>query len=334
MEIRNWKRLLLILLVFVSNNISAQLLYTQSPKRIGEITLNRNEIITKGNEILNSYVLLTVTDKKVLDVTNDKHDYVSMASYWWPDPDKKDGLPYIPKDGKYNPEIYKRHTDYKEMADLSKIIKSLGEAYYVSGDLKYVKEAEKYLKIWFIDEETRMNPNLNHAQFIRGHNKGRIEGIIDTRILIDLIEGIDFLNYKRQLSKNIHEDVRTWFSDFLNWMETSPLGKKGFSLKNNIATSFHLQRMVYNTFIGRTQVALNIYTNEVNSLFEKQIGLDGEQLLELKRSDPSGYSKANLGYLDESLVFVENLKGANEGNVGQHKEKIKKAQNYIDNRFK
>src|SRR5690606_37040221 len=105
-------------------------------------------------------------------------------------------------------------------------------------------------------------------------------------------------------------------------------------LQNNIGTSYHLQRMVYHTFIGSTKVAMEIYNKDVNKLFEKQIGRDGEQTLELKRADPSGYSKANLGYLDKCLVFVENIKGLESGNVGQHREKANQARKYIDSRFK
>ena len=31
--------------------------------------------------------------------SGDKHDYLSYSRYWWPDPEKNDGLPYIRRDG-------------------------------------------------------------------------------------------------------------------------------------------------------------------------------------------------------------------------------------------
>src|SRR5687767_1188678 len=49
----------------------------------------------------------SVTQKGVTPPSGDKHDYMSQAPYWWPDPAKPDGLPYIRRDGERNPEIYK-----------------------------------------------------------------------------------------------------------------------------------------------------------------------------------------------------------------------------------
>src|SRR5262245_17435085 len=43
---------------------------------------------------------ISVTQKSaLLPPTNDKHDYFSLSPYWWPDPSKPDGLPYIRRDG-------------------------------------------------------------------------------------------------------------------------------------------------------------------------------------------------------------------------------------------
>src|SRR5438270_10739739 len=35
----------------------------------------------------------TIVNKPQAPPSGDKHDYVSMAPYFWPDPNKKDGLP-------------------------------------------------------------------------------------------------------------------------------------------------------------------------------------------------------------------------------------------------
>src|SRR5438094_735275 len=48
---------------------------------------------------------ITVTSKTFLAPSGDKHDYLSLAPYWWPDPAKPDGKPYVRKDGERNPEI-------------------------------------------------------------------------------------------------------------------------------------------------------------------------------------------------------------------------------------
>src|SRR5687768_10053949 len=49
----------------------------------------------------------SVVTKSVTPPSGDKHDYMSQAPYFWADPEKKDGLPYIRRDGERNPEINK-----------------------------------------------------------------------------------------------------------------------------------------------------------------------------------------------------------------------------------
>src|SRR6202165_907703 len=47
----------------------------------------------------------SVMDKGTVPPSGDKHDYMSQAPYFWPDPKKANGLPYVRRDGERNPEI-------------------------------------------------------------------------------------------------------------------------------------------------------------------------------------------------------------------------------------
>jgi len=47
----------------------------------------------------------SVTHKERAGPSGDKRDYVSLSRYFWPNPKKSDGLPYIRKDGLTNPEF-------------------------------------------------------------------------------------------------------------------------------------------------------------------------------------------------------------------------------------
>ena len=49
----------------------------------------------------------SVTDKAVVPPSGDKHDDMSQAPYWWPNPATPNGLPYVQRDGERNPEIDK-----------------------------------------------------------------------------------------------------------------------------------------------------------------------------------------------------------------------------------
>ena len=45
---------------------------------------------------------LSVMMKEKTPASGDKHDYMSQARYYWPDPTKPNGLPYINRDGVSN----------------------------------------------------------------------------------------------------------------------------------------------------------------------------------------------------------------------------------------
>jgi hypothetical protein len=65
-----------------------------------------NTVVKGADNFLNDKPA-SVMDKAFTPPSGSKHDYMSMAPYFWPDPSKADGLPYIRKDGQRNPEIKK-----------------------------------------------------------------------------------------------------------------------------------------------------------------------------------------------------------------------------------
>ncbi|HEX2490774.1 MAG TPA: alginate lyase family protein, partial [Blastocatellia bacterium] len=70
----------------------------------------------------------SVTQKERAAPSGDKHDYLSLAPYWWPDPKSKDGLPYIRRDGETNPES-KRDTDDRPFGQMIEAVRTLSDAY-------------------------------------------------------------------------------------------------------------------------------------------------------------------------------------------------------------
>src|SRR5512133_1165808 len=122
--------------------------------------------------------LLSVIDKKATPPSGDKHDYMSLAPYWWPDPKSPNGLPYIRRDGERNPELanFADHTNFDK---LMTSVRKLALGYYVFGDERYAAKAAELLRAWFIDRRTRMNPHLQYAQAVKGHNDGRGTGLIE-----------------------------------------------------------------------------------------------------------------------------------------------------------
>ena len=112
----------------------------------------------------------------------DKHDFYSLGTYWWPNPNTSSGLPYVRKDGLVNPETEKY--DSTPISQMIFAVKNLSLAYYFTGRPKYCDGAVDFIDAWFLDKATRMNPKngLQYAQLIRGLDEGRGIGIIDAKV--------------------------------------------------------------------------------------------------------------------------------------------------------
>jgi Alginate lyase len=247
----------------------------------------------------------TIVHKPKAPPSGDKHDYVSMAPYFWPDPTKKDGLPYIRRDGRVNPEREKY--DRPLLRSMSDAVGTLGLAYYLSGDERYAAHAAKLLRAWFLDNETRMNPNLNYAQFIPGVNDGRGTGIIDSVALLQVIDAIGMLRGSPSWTQADQRGVETWFRDYLHWLRTSTNGKEEAAAPNNHGTWYDAQVATYALFVGERQLARKVLEEAKTKRIARQIEVDGSQPLELKRTRSFDYSQVNLRGLCALATLGEHL---------------------------
>ncbi|HSC43734.1 MAG TPA: alginate lyase family protein, partial [Candidatus Binatia bacterium] len=130
---------------------------------------------------------LSVTEKKLSPPTGDKHDYMSIAPYWWPNPATPNGLPFIRRDGEVNPER-DRSSDRRRLENMIQTVKTLALGYFFTAREDYAAHAAKLLRVWFLDPATKMNPHLKYAQAVPGRNNGRAAGIIETHELSELID--------------------------------------------------------------------------------------------------------------------------------------------------
>ncbi len=86
----------------------------------------------------------SVIEKTQLPASGDKHDYLSLSPYDWPDPTKTNGLPYIYHDGIVNPEAYSI-PDRQNLHDMMHRVKILSLAYYFTNNIPYASKAEELL---------------------------------------------------------------------------------------------------------------------------------------------------------------------------------------------
>src|SRR3954468_7394630 len=169
---------------------------------------------------------VSVMDKKLTPSSGDKHDYMSVAPYFWPDPTKPNGLPYIRKDGQVNPERTNNATDANASKEMMANVQTLTLAYYFSGNDAYADHAATLLRTWFLDPATRMNPNLNFGQAIPGVTPGRGIGIIDTVGLIGVVDSIGLLQSSKSWTDADQKGMVAWFDAYATWLQTSKNGKE------------------------------------------------------------------------------------------------------------
>jgi len=235
----------------------------------------------------------SVTTKAVTPPSGDKHDYMSQAPYFWPDPKSPNGLPYIRRDGERNPEI-DEITDHRVKDQMEAAVETLARAYHFKRDEAYAQKATLLLRAFFLDAETRMNPNLQFAQGIPGINTGRGIGLIETRGLTRIVDAIGLLQGSKAWTTSDQKEMEEWFAKFLQWMVESKNGRDEATAKNNHGTFYDVQVVSFALFLGRKELAKSVLEAAKTKRIAMQVESDGRQLLELARTKAWSYSIMNL----------------------------------------
>ncbi len=234
---------------------------------------------------------ITITASTSPRSAGGSHDFFSEGDYWWPDPQNPTG-PYIQRDGMSNPDNFIDHRRY--LMRLSVQVPALTAAWKVTKDPRYARQAVKHLRAWFIDPDTRMNPNLQYAQAIHGRFTGRGTGIIDTIHLVEVARAIEVLEGSQALAQSDLTGIKQWFADYLTWMTTSKNGTDERDAKNNHGTCWVMQVAAFAHLVGNEEVLAYCRNRFKTVLVPNQIAADGKFPEELRRTKPYGYSLFNL----------------------------------------
>lgn len=248
--------------------------------------------------------LSPVTEKKTLPESGDPHDYLSMGPYWWPNPATSNGLPYVRRDGEFNREN-EADSDRLRLDRMTRDVMDLAAAGRL-GDAAAGREAARRLRVFFLDPDTRMNPNLNHGQAIPGVCTGRGVGIIDTLNLARFtVDSILVLHQAGHLPDADLNGLKKWFAAYLDWLQTSGNGRDEFKARNNHGTNHDVQSVVYALFVGRDGLAREILRGVPQRRIDVQVEPDGRQPLELARTKALSYSSYNLLMLCDLALLGE-----------------------------
>lgn len=238
--------------------------------------------------------------------SGDKHDYLSLSRYFWPDPTKPEGRPYVNRDGMSNPEL--ERLDRPKLSMMASGVTTLSLAWFFSDDERFAQKAVEQLRAWFINKDTHMNPNLNYAQIVPGQNgdKGRCYGLIDTYSFVEMLDAVQLLEGSKAFTKKDQKALKVWFGKLLNWMLTSPQGLEECRQTNNHAVAYDVQVMAYAKYVGNSRVQSDALSQFYERRMRTQIEADGSQPHELSRTLAFGYSQYNLTHMIDVFQIAKN----------------------------
>jgi len=249
--------------------------------------------------------LVAVTDKLIPSPSGNPHDYVSLSPFFWPNPKSADGLPYVLRDGETNPES--RAYDSAQLKTMCNNVKICALAYYLTGDQRYAEHAASQIRRWFLNPETRMSPHLKYGQLIKGKREGSRWGIIDTGMLVWVVEADGLLHTFPGWSAKDHQELQKWFADYLVWLETSDLGKEESNARNNHGSYYDLQIVDFALFTGQRKLAADVLETAKARRLARQIEPDGSQPEELVRTKSYEYCLVNLNALFQLALLGDRV---------------------------
>ena len=249
--------------------------------------------------------VLSVMEKAAAGPSNDKHDYVSYAPYWWPDPTKPDGLPYIRKDGHTNRALV-AEGDAGNYSSTAHTIRQLAAAFVANGEQVYADNAILRIRAWFLDPATHMNPHVNFGLIVKGHSDGRGAGLITMRAMIDILDAADDLRRKKAMSTADSHGLHDWMDEYHRWLTTSPIGLEEAAAKNNHGSWYAAEAMRIEVYLGMKKQATK-RAEELKIRIAWQFEPNGTQPLEAAREDGFSYSVFNLEALANAAVIAKPL---------------------------
>jgi hypothetical protein len=296
-------RLCLCCVIVLSLNASA----LSQQRKFDVAAFDRERVLKAAKQFLKE-APITITAASSPRSAGGIHDFFSEGDYWWPDPQNPNG-PYIQRDGMSNPNNFTNHRRY--LMRLSVQVPTLAAAWKLTKDHRYAEHAAEHLRAWFLDEKTRMNPNLQYAQAIHGRFTGRGTGIIDTIHLVEVERAIEVLESAKVFKPSELEGIKKWFADYLQWMTTHQYGIDEREAKNNHGTCWVMQVAAFAHVTGNEELLDYCRARFKTVLVPNQMAADGSFPQELRRTKPYGYSLFNL----EAMATICQILSTPEDNL-------------------
>lgn len=277
---------------------------------------------------------VSVTDKDVAHAapTGDVRDYTSLSVYYWPD-EKDPAAPWIRIDGNRN-DAGVSLFDSPRLFKMCERVTTFAQAWWFTGDQRYARAAAGQLRRWFVDEQTRMNPNMEYAQFVPNLNKGTQWGIIDANRFHEVYNAVGLIAGSGEWSDQDQQTMRRWVLDFNRWLTTSENGVAEGNTHNNHAVYYDMLVAGGALFAGDGETARRVLADVPSRRYASQIEPDGSMPHELARVNAASYVGMNLmGFIHLAIMGEQagvDLWHASAGDGRNLRNAIEWTMSYVD----
>ena len=138
------------------------------------------------------------------------------------------------RDGRVNPDVQTLNGP-RAINGVSQAVIYNAIAYALSPSTEYSQNLVRFIDAFFLHESTRMHPNMNYGQIVRGPgsegSSGTWTGILDLRGLVKVVNGILILKgmHSPDWSSAREQSMNIWMSQYAKWLTGSSLGKEAAS---------------------------------------------------------------------------------------------------------
>ncbi|KAK0465420.1 chondroitin AC/alginate lyase [Desarmillaria tabescens] len=205
--------------------------------------------------------------------------------------------PYIIRDGQVNPDV-RTLPGPGAINGVSQNSINNALAYAFTGSPSYSKNFVDGLNYFYLNPESKMNPNMNYGQVARGPTSqtGTFTGILDGRGHVKVVNAIIVMKDLKNPDWTPDRDqaMMNWMSEYLNWLKTSDIGKKTASRPNNHGSFYFSQVAAIEVYLGRSDDAIKTLHSYFDGPFMDQLAASGEQPFEAVRTRPFHYRCFNI----------------------------------------
>ena len=238
-------------------------------------------------------------------------------------PSQKNPTQYVYCDGHTNYNLLAMSNDKSSFMNVMRYIIRLSYAAYLNPNQAeskiFSQRAAQYLECFFLNNKTKMNPNMIYSQVYLIPNSTKNEG--NGGGIIDISDGFcDFIDALILLENffipTVIANVKSqWLSLFFQWVDTSEDGLKERAMRNNHGTWFASFYSTMALFLGYENKAITLISQFIIDQGKppgsigllpsigSQINSTGAQVYEIERGYSWSYQIKNInGLLDVGLV--------------------------------